>query len=142
LTTLYLAGVKKTDRMPPRKRLGKELSAEGSSQAAREQVPTTIQTTTHSLHIPQKLHPQPSTNIYAVAVDPTEQPLAQAEVLTMNTSVLDTAPPTSHQYQTIEIQEDLQQDSEEEIEAVIKDELACLHQENERMCLMQEHLAR
>jgi hypothetical protein len=31
---------------------------------------------------------------------------------------------------------------EEEIEAIIEDVLARLHQENERLCLMQEHLAR
>jgi hypothetical protein len=53
-----------------------------------------------------------------------------------------TAPPPSHQHQTIETQEDLHQDSEEEIEAVIEDELAHLYQENERLCHMQEHLAR
>jgi hypothetical protein len=60
----------------------------------------------------------------------------------MNTSTPNIVPPPSHQYQTIEIQEVLQQDSEEEIEEVIEDELVCLCQENERMRLMQEHLAR
>jgi hypothetical protein len=60
----------------------------------------------------------------------------------MNTSAPNTVPPPSHQYQTIKTQEDLQQDSEEEIEAVIEDELACLLQENEHLQLMQEHLAK
>jgi hypothetical protein len=51
-------------------------------------------------------------------------------------------PPLSHQHQGIEIQEDLQQDSEEEIEVVIKDELAHLRQENKCLRLMQEHMTR
>jgi hypothetical protein len=60
----------------------------------------------------------------------------------MNTSALNTQPPPPHQHQTTENQEDLQQGSEEEIEAVMKDELARLRQENEHMCLMQEHMAK
>jgi hypothetical protein len=56
-----------------------------------------------------------------------EQPTTQAEVLTMNTSAQNTMPPPPQQHQTIKAQEDLQQDSEEEIEAVIKDELVRLH---------------
>jgi hypothetical protein len=47
-----------------------------------------------------------------------------------------------HQHQAIETQENLQQDSEEEIEAIIEDELTRLSQENDRLRLMQEHLAR
>jgi hypothetical protein len=47
-------------------------------------------------------------------------------------------PPPPHRHQTIKTQEDLQQDSEEEIEAVIEDELVCLCQEGERLHLMQE----
>jgi hypothetical protein len=42
----------------------------------------------------------------------------------MNTSAPSTQPPFQHQ--EIETQEDHQQDSEEEIEAIIEDELACL----------------
>jgi ABC-type Fe2+-enterobactin transport system substrate-binding protein len=125
--------------MPPKKKLGKELPVEGSSQAVGEQVPTTAQTTTH---IPQTLHPQPSTNLHAATANLTEQSTAQAEVLVMNTSTPNTAPPPSHQYQTIETKEDMLQASEEEIEAVIEDELVCLRQENECLRLMQEHLAR
>jgi hypothetical protein len=60
----------------------------------------------------------------------------------MNTLALNTQPPSPHQHQTTETQEDLQQDSEEEIEAVIEDELECLHQENERLRPVQEHMAR
>jgi hypothetical protein len=93
--------------MPPKKKIGKELWAKGSSQAAREQVPTTAQTTTQTTHLPQTLHPQPSTNLHAVAAEQTEQPTAQAEVLAMNTSAANTTPPSLHQYQTIETQEDL-----------------------------------
>jgi ABC-type Fe2+-enterobactin transport system substrate-binding protein len=125
--------------MPPKKKLGKELPVEGSSQAVGEQVPTTAQTTTH---IPQTLHPQPSTNFHAATANLTEQSTAQAEVLVMNTSTPNTAPPPSHQYQTIETKEDMLQASEEEIEAVIEDELVRLHQENECLRLKQEHLAR
>jgi hypothetical protein len=64
-----------------------------------------------------------------------EQPATHAEVLTMNTSTLNIQPPFQHQ--DIETQ-----DPEEEIEAIIDDELAYLDQENERLCLMEEHLAR
>jgi hypothetical protein len=60
----------------------------------------------------------------------------------MNTSAPNIVPPPPHQHQTIKTQEDLQQDSEEEIKAVIEDELVHLRQENERLRLMQEHLTR
>jgi hypothetical protein len=46
----------------------------------------------------------------------------------MNTSVPITQPPLQHQ--ETEAQEDQQQDSEEEIEAIIEDELVHLCQEN------------
>jgi hypothetical protein len=71
-----------------------------------------------------------------------EQPTTQVEVLAMNTLAQNTMPPPPHQHQTIKIQEDLQQDSKEEIEGVIEDELVRLCQENKHLCLMQEHLAR
>jgi hypothetical protein len=134
--------------MPPKKRLGKELPVEGSSQAAGEQVPTTTHTIIQTTHIPQIVHPQPSTEFHTATTearrpkDLVEQPTTQAEVLAMNTSPQNTMPAPPHQHQTIKTQEGLQQDSEEEIEAVIKDDLVCLHQENECLRLMQEHLAR
>jgi hypothetical protein len=124
--------------LPPKKRLRKELLAKGSSQVTEGQVFTTVQTNTQTTHIPQT---QPLTEPTRPE-DPTEQPTTQAEVLAMNTSTPNIVPPPSHQYQTIETQEDLQQDCEEEIKTAIKDELARLRQENERLCLMQEHLAR
>jgi hypothetical protein len=55
-----------------------------------------------------------------------EQPTSQAEVLVMNTLAPNTVPPPLHQHQTIKAQDDLQQDSEEEIDAVIEVELAHL----------------
>jgi regulator of replication initiation timing len=60
----------------------------------------------------------------------------------MNTSAPNIVPPPLHQHQTIETEEDLQQDSKEETEVVIKDKLVRLLQENECMRLTQEHLAR
>jgi hypothetical protein len=54
----------------------------------------------------------------------------------MNTSTPNTK--RSTQRQGTEVQEDQQQDSEEEIEAIIEDELARLHQENESMRLVHE----
>jgi hypothetical protein len=71
-----------------------------------------------------------------------EQLTIQAEVFALNASALNTLPPPSQQHQAIKIQEDRQQDGEEEIKAIIEDELACLHQENERLRLMQEHMAK
>jgi hypothetical protein len=53
-----------------------------------------------------------------------------------------TLPPPLQQHQAIKIQEDQQQDSEEEIESIIEDELARLRQENECLWLMQEHMTR
>jgi hypothetical protein len=55
--------------MPPKKRLGKELPTEGSSQAAGEQVPTTAQTTIQTTHIPQTFHPQPSIEFHAATIE-------------------------------------------------------------------------
>jgi hypothetical protein len=49
----------------------------------------------------------------------------------IKTSVPNTQQPTEHQ--DTKVQEDQQQDWEEKIEAVIEDELACLHQENEHL---------
>jgi predicted DNA-binding ArsR family transcriptional regulator len=60
----------------------------------------------------------------------------------MDATILNILPPPSQQYRSIESQEDQQQDSEEEIKAIIEDELACLRQENECLRLMQEHMAR
>jgi thiamine biosynthesis protein ThiC len=42
----------------------------------------------------------------------------------------------------IEASNDQHQDSEEEIEVVIEDEFTRLHQENERLWLKQEHMAK
>jgi hypothetical protein len=120
----------------------KELSIEGSSQVAKEHVSTTAQTTIQSTHILQTLHPQPSTNLHATTADPIEHLTAQTDVLAMNTSAPNTVSSPSHQHQTIKTQEYLQQDFEEEIEAVIEDKLALLHKDNEHLRLMQEHLAR
>jgi hypothetical protein len=94
--------------MPSKKRLRKELPAEGSSQAAGEQDTNTAQTTMQTTPISQTLHLQPSTNIHAATIDPTEQPTTQTVVLAMNTSAPNNEPPPSHQHQTIETQEDLQ----------------------------------
>jgi hypothetical protein len=58
----------------------------------------------------------------------------------VNTSTPNTQPPLQHQ--ETKTQEDQQQDSEDEIEAIIEDELVCLRQENERLRLMKEQLAR
>jgi hypothetical protein len=128
--------------MPPKKGLRKEPLAEGSSQVAKEHVPTTAQTTNQTTHIPQTLHPQSSTNLHTTTADPSEQPTTQTEVFALNTSAPNTRPLPPQQHQTIKTQEDLQQDSEEEIEAIIEDEKTRLHQENEHLRLMQEHLAR
>jgi regulator of replication initiation timing len=42
----------------------------------------------------------------------------------------------------VQARDDQHQDYEEEIEALIEDELVHLHQENERLQLEQEHMAR
>jgi hypothetical protein len=112
--------------MPPKKRLRKEPLAEGSIHVAKEQVPTTTQTTTQATHIPQTLHLQPSRNLHTTATDPIEQLATQTDILTLNTSAPNNIPLPPHQHQTIKTQEELQQDSEEEIKEIIEDELACL----------------
>jgi hypothetical protein len=52
----------------------------------------------------------------------------------LNTSASNTQQPAQHK--ETEAQEDQQQDSDEEMEAIIKDELACLCKENERLWFM------
>jgi hypothetical protein len=118
--------------MPPKKRLGKELPAEGSSQAAGEQVLSTAKATVQITHIPQTSNPHPSTGPHETTIeagrheDPSRQPATQAKVFTTSTSAPNTLPPPSQQHQGIETQENQQQDSEEEIKAIIKDDLAHL----------------
>jgi hypothetical protein len=92
-----------TYEMPPKKKLEKELSIDGPSQLTGATVGV------------ERLE------------EPPQQPPNQAEVLAMNTSAQTTQHPT--QLQNIEAQEDLDldQDFEEEIEAIIEDELARLH---------------
>jgi hypothetical protein len=120
--------------MPPKKRHGKPYLTEGSSQEARGQV---LETTTQ----PQaSIEPRPATIDTRRPRKPLEQPATQAEASPMNTSEPSTQPPLQHQ--DTETQDDQQQDSKEEIEAIIEDELTCLYQENERLRLMQEQLAR
>jgi hypothetical protein len=85
--------------MPPKRRPKKELPAEGSSQAVGGQIFTTTQTTVQTTHIPQIAHPQPSTEPHVATIearwpaDPVERPTTKAEVLSMNTSALNTLPP-------------------------------------------------
>jgi hypothetical protein len=109
--------------MPPKKKTGNELLAQGSSQATGGQVLTTAQTTIQTTHITQIAHPQPSVEPRSATI--VEQPTTQVEVLTMNTSAPNTQP--LHQYQAIENQEDQQQDSEEETKAIIEDEVTRIH---------------
>jgi hypothetical protein len=104
--------------MPSNKKLRKELSTEGSSHAAGAQILKTTQAITQ---------PQTSTDPHIATAEtgrpeePSQQPI---------------------QFQEAEVQQDQRQDSEEEIKAIIKDELACLRQENEHLRLIQEHMAR
>jgi hypothetical protein len=134
--------------MPPKKRFGKELPVEGSSQADEGQVLSTAEATVQTTHIPQITHPHTSTTPHGATIEvgrpeyPAGKPTTQAEVFDTKASALNTLPPPSQQHQGIKTQEDQQQDSEEEIKAIIEDELACLHQENELMWLVQEHMAR
>jgi hypothetical protein len=78
-----------------------------------------------------------------------QQP-SQIEVFSTNIAVAD-LPPSSSQQQLqynqdpqveVEAGDDQHHDSEEEIEALIEDELVHLHQENERFRLEQEHITR
>jgi hypothetical protein len=120
--------------MPPKKRPRKDYPAEGSSQAVGGQV---LETTTQ----PQAFaEPRPVMADTRRPGEPPEQSTAQAEAPPMNISVPSTQPPLQHQ--ETETQEDQQKDSEEEIEAIIEDELARLRRENECLRLMQEQLAR
>jgi hypothetical protein len=104
--------------MSLKKRPGKELLTEHSSQVAGAHI---LKTATQ----PQtSLEPYPATVETRRPKEPLHQPATQAEAPTMNTFAPNTEQPTQHQ--EIEAQEDQQQDLEEEIEAVIKDELARL----------------
>jgi hypothetical protein len=126
-----------THEMPPKKRSGNELLVEGPAQGTGAPTLETTQTTTQP---PPSSEPQQTTMEVGRPNQPPQQPPNQAEVLAMNTSVQNTQHP--NQPQNIEAQEDLEQDSKEEIEAIIEDELARLRQENERLRLMQEQMVR
>jgi hypothetical protein len=120
--------------MPPKKRPGKDYPAEGSSQAVVGQV---LETTTQ----PQAFtEPRPAMADTGRPGEPPEQPAVHAKVPPMNTSMPSTQPPLQHR--ETKTQEDQQQDSEEEIKAIIEDELAHLRQENEPLRLIQEQMAR
>jgi hypothetical protein len=123
--------------MPPKKRLGKELPLEGPFEIAGGQVHETTQTTAQ-LQTSVELHP--TTAKTRRPEKPPEQPPTQVELSIMNTSTLSIQQQPQHQ--ETEAQEHQQQDSDKEIEAIIEDELMCLRQDNERLRLMQEHLAR
>jgi hypothetical protein len=116
--------------MPPKKRPGKELPTEDSSQAVEAHVleTATQPQTTMEPHLAIAKIRRPK--------EPPHQPTTQAEVAAINTSIPNTQQPTQHK--DTEVQEDQQQDSKGEIDAVIEDELAHLHQEKEHLQLMQE----
>jgi hypothetical protein len=119
--------------MPPKKRSGKELLVEGPLQGTGAQTLEATQATTQQQIF--SLPPQATTEVKRLE-EPPQQPPRQAEVLTIHTSTPTIQHPS--QQQNSEAQSEPEQDSEEEIEAVIEDELVRLHQENERLRLMQE----
>jgi hypothetical protein len=142
--------------MISKKRPAKELPTEGPSQAAESQDLFIAKATTLTTHIPQTSHPHTSTESHAVAIDARRceglagQPLTQAEVSEPNTATPNLQPSSSQeqqhhnqdQHREAKAQEDQHQDSEDEMEAVIEDELARFRQENERLRLVQEHMAK
>jgi hypothetical protein len=110
--------------MPPKKRSRKELSVEGLSQGTGAQALTETQATTQQQI--SLVAPQANVEVGRPEEAP-QKPPRQAKVLAMDTST-----PTT-QHQNNEAQGELEQDSEEEIEAFIEDELVYLHQEYERL---------
>jgi hypothetical protein len=107
--------------MPPKKKPKKDLPLEGPSQMVEGQVHETIQTTAQ---LQTSTGPCPVTAEIRCLEEPPEPPLTQVEVPVMNTSTLKTQ--QQPQRQEIKAQEDQQQDSDEEIEAIIEDELTRL----------------
>jgi hypothetical protein len=107
--------------IPPKKRPGKELPLEGSSETAGSQVHETTQTTAQ---LQTSIEPRPTTTETRRPEEPPEQPPTQVEVPIMNTSTLSIQQQPQHQ--ETEAQEDQQQDSDEEVEVVIEDELTHL----------------
>jgi hypothetical protein len=116
---------------------------------------TTAEVTIQTTHIPKTSNPHTSTESHTVVVDarrpkgPAGQPSTQAEVFATNTDAWNLSPSSSQQQQQhnqdlhweTEAQEDQHQDSEDELEAVIEEVLASLHQINESLRLGQEHVA-
>jgi hypothetical protein len=98
--------------MPPKKKLRKELPVDGPSQSIEA---LTLETTTQP---PPSSEPQQTTTEVGRPDQPPPQPPNQAEVLAMNTSAQNTQHP--NQLQNTEAQEDLEQDSEEEIKAITR----------------------
>jgi hypothetical protein len=126
--------------MPPKKRPVREPPAEDPSQMAGGQDHTTIKATILTANIPQTSDPHTSTESHTATIDvrrpegPTKQPSTQTEVVTTDVATLNPPPSSWQQRQPHnqashweeEAQEDYQQDSEDKIEAIIKDELARL----------------
>jgi hypothetical protein len=108
--------------MPPKKRPRKELPPEGPSETATGQVHETTRTTGQ---LQTAVEPRPATAETRRPGEPPEQPLTQVEMPVMNTSTQSIQ--QQPQCQETEAQEDQQQDSNEEIEAIIADELTRLH---------------
>jgi hypothetical protein len=121
----------------------REPLAEGSSQGVGGHVFTTIEASNPTTQIPHSTHPHTSTQSHDVSIDtrrpegPVGQPSAQEEAFTIDPAVQNQYP-----HQQTETLEDALQDSEEEIEAVIEDELVHLHQENEHLLLVQQQMIR
>jgi hypothetical protein len=116
--------------MPPKKRPAKESLVKGPSQAGTNQDHNIIKATVPITHIPQTSHPHTSTESHATTVEATN-------------TVIPDPPLQNNQDPQLKVKAgiDQHQDSEEEIEVTIENELARLCQENERLRLKQEHMA-
>jgi hypothetical protein len=135
-------------KIPPKKRPTRETPAEGSSQGAEGHVlTTTTEANNPTTQLPHPTHPHTSIEFHNSSIDagrpegPTGQPSTQYEAFTTDAAVPNPLPSSSWQHrlhnqdphQQIKTLEDVQQDSEEEIESVIEDELAHLRLVYEKM---------
>jgi hypothetical protein len=120
--------------MSPKKRPAKEPPVEGPSQAGTDQDHNIIEVSILTTHIPQTNHPHISTESHTAAPNTRryEGP---------NTAIPYLPPQNSQDPQLeAEVSNDQHQDSEEEIKAIIENELTRLCQENERLRLEQKHM--
>jgi hypothetical protein len=151
LEPTVLVSAKKPHETSPKKRLARELPAEDSTQEAGGQVLTTAEANIPNTQILKTAQPHIFIESHAIPnvarrpEGPIGEPSTQMEAFATDAAIPNPYPSSSRQHQLhnqdlhqqTKTLEDMQQDSKEEIEAIVEDELVRLRRENECLRLVQ-----